>query len=298
MKHQSLKIFVQLLESIVLTEASTALKLTRQNPLGSALIKYAHQNRGLPDNLNWQQVDPQQEPFDEGVYKKTWYLFESTHGVALMEKRGRDIILYYWVEGRPKVDKAAFPDWTMNQVLKYLKDSIGEVKHLYKAAGTEAHTVKRMDRLSKRYQPPNMLRIHDMIQSLLKRFTPLWISILEQTIADVKGVVATLLKHDAHDRLRDKLNTLERLHTLLDLVKYEREPNLEKMERSLHNALVLTASHFFPEHTGTVWRSHSEAKLNPEKQEGEFLVLDGIEKNDRRLLSAVLAYMKKEFLKP
>ena len=303
MNPRSLTIFKNLLESIVLLEASSTLDLVQDNFSAVRLVKLVHQQHGLPDNVKWTPVEPRTDvaALDwPAIDRKIWYLIQADHGTALLELRSgeyrSDMIVFYLEDSSPKIMKAAMGSAKLNDMIQYLENSLGTLRKFYQGPVDPEWQSKRSERLGRRYQDvPSFVKIVPMTNDLLHRLKPLWVSIYQQAIADVKGVVANLLKHDAHERLREKLAILERLQHDLDDI--EQGHSSDKLKRGLNNSVVLTAAHFFPEDTGAFTHAHSSASLSSAKQDGVFKVLDGIEKNDRRLLSSVLAYLKKELLK-
>lgn len=125
------------------------------------------------------------------------------------------------------------------------------------------------------------------IRHLTKKFQPVLLKTVEKSIADVRGVAMNMLKNDAYDLMRDKIQRLDQLHHLYTDLKTnrfsaERGGSMGNVLRdALNRAVTLTGLMYYPDELYSEYTRH---------------ILDDVMNGDFKKLSTVLYYLKRELV--
>lgn len=296
MNIKSHQLFAQLCESIVF-EDSTAMDLVGQLPGGSVVIKALHQIYDLAHDVMYQPVEKVSwsELKQWGNNKDyAWVIIKYPKGVgAIREDRGDYIAVAS--TGGPIEEILESHGGT---VMNWLKSKLGgNPRSYYK--GTQSRG--RRELVKQRAELKKISNSSASVESLTKKFKPLWVKACGSAIADVKGMVGIMLKNDSFDKAGKKIETLKRLTDMLrDL---ENNPNdvPTYIERTVNDAVVLSASHYYPDETGTINRSYrlnrsDRSTLNPSNSKGTEMLLKDIAQGDQAKLGTILAFFKQRLM--
>jgi hypothetical protein len=116
-------------------------------------------------------------------------------------------------------------------------------------------------------------------------------------IADIKGHIANMIKNDAFDKAKKKLGYLDSLYASLEELQAGATDTSEYIDRAVNMAVLMAASHHFPEQTGNIERSRwGGGGVNAQFSEGPQLLLQAISGGDTAKLGTVLGFFKKALI--
>ena len=306
------KQFATLLEC-VLSEASTAFAaIPPSNPGASEVIKYLHSsrfgaNQSMSHDLEFEQVD--KLSFSEikqssgGKYGGAviWILIlgaNGTAGVRYNASSGYELVMF----GKGTEDslkRSIVRDSTTLQ--RDIKAGIGKAQQFYVARETSNYPGAIRAARAKNnagtsgnnpYGDPGPDQRDAAKDALLKKFKPFWIKILQQSIADIKGVANMMVQNGAWQRAQKKLEHAEKLQTLLDRVQDGQMPG--ELGSAIQSALVMTASHYYPDITGVISNRYGE--VHSERSGGQVQVIADINAGDRIKLKTILGFLKRSMV--
>ena len=125
------------------------------------------------------------------------------------------------------------------------------------------------------------------IRDLAKKFQPVLLKTVEKSIADVRGVAMNMLKNDAYDLMKDKIQRLDQLHMLYTDLKTNRFSTdrggsmWEVLRDAINRAITLTVLMYHPNEL------YSQQRDN---------ILDDVMNGDFKKLSTILYYLKRELV--
>lgn len=307
MKQKSINIFVNLLESIV-AESSTALDLTRRLPGANVLIPYMHQHLGLPHDqwydefkkLSWSEIKSKNR---WGPKSLNWVIVKGDNGVGAISATEHYNAIAVDSDG-DVVNKMSDRG---GDVLDWLKQYIGRIQIFYVGQDRGEVKKKKAERKAQKPVPAEQYTdIHNFMYLLMRKFKPLWIRALEQAQADIKGFMGSQLKSNAYEKANKKLARLQLLDASLRAIDDGQDPSEQKdryndpfeiMRTALHNAILMTAHHYYPDKTGgfrdrarSYGRSSIHMLTNPDAIKHIF---DDIRDGDTKKLGTLLAFFKK-----
>jgi hypothetical protein len=131
-------------------------------------------------------------------------------------------------------------------------------------------------------------------ETLTKKFKPLWAKAIQAAIADIKGHVANQIKNDAFAKAKKKLAHIEALQDALDNLDNDRFDQ-SFIRTSVNTAVLMAASHHYPDQTGTIGRGYSNS-YSAQHSEGTQLLLKDISNGDQKKLGTVLAFFKRALI--
>jgi hypothetical protein len=140
-------------------------------------------------------------------------------------------------------------------------------------------------------------------QQLFRKFRPIFAKSIIAAIADTKGMVTTMIKNDAFGRAKNKIEQLNRLDNLLQTVNSDDNVSLnndDTLMNAVRDAVVMTASHFYPELTGEINRrggyGYNAPTLTSTNSEGVNKVLTDVGQGDGQKLATILAFFKRRLI--
>lgn len=303
MQKKSIKIFVNLLESIM-QESSSALDLVRKLPNADVLIPHMHRQLGLPHDqwydevkkLSWSEIKAKNRYGSRD--NLNWVLVKGENGVGAIAARDDYIALAVY-DG----DVVEKRDDRGGNILDWLKAYIGKIQGFYVGKDSGEVRKKKTDRASQKPVPTEgYTSLENFISMLLKKFKPLWVRSLELAQADIKGFLGTQLKNNAYDKADKKLNRLKNIEQMLRAMDDGADPtksgdSFDLMKVALHNAVLLTAHHYYPEKTnGFQDRARSYGRSTRHALNDQSAVKDlfyDIRGGDTAKLGTLLGFFKK-----
>lgn len=286
MKLSHYQIFAQLCESIV--EASTTLDLIKGSPGGDPVVKSLHKDLGLAHNLEYKQIDKITWNDLKNAYRGAWVILIGAQGTGAIKATSGAYETLASDGGDVERMSNSRSDATMN----FLKGKIGRIQKYYVAKNTAYVSDKQKSRAAATAEP-GAGTINQ--ETLVKKFKPLWTRAIATAIADIKGHVSNMIKNDAFDKARNKIAHIENLQNGLDAIESGSNEVPNFISTSVNTAVLMAASHHYPEQTGNITRGYSRGYTS-ERSEGPKMLLQDISKGDTAKLGTVLSYFKRTLI--
>ena len=283
------KLFVELCETF-LPEASTSLDLVRAQPGGQAVIQQLHKASGLSHDQSYGPVPKISWSDLKDSYKGAWVIIQGAGGVGAIRAKNGTYDAFASTGDQVK----EFSDSRGGNVLNFLKTEIGNLQKFYVGKNTSAVQDKRSNR-KERNAVPNSQQVNQ--SSLVKKFRPLWSKAMTSAIADIKGMVSTMIKNDAFEKAEKKIALLKSLEKGVEQVESGSDDVPEFVTRSVGSAIMMTAAHYYPEDTGEIQRPrYGSGSYTSERPEGPQKLLSDISNGDTKKLGTILAFFKRSLI--
>lgn len=272
----------------MLTEASTAALQLQGFPRAAQLVRLLHKGYNMPDNMDWRPSSlDKRDIYPAGDYRK-YTLIGGSSGVAAVQKlppiqAGSGLNLIWMTEdGQTFQETIRWEDWIGS--IQTVQNDIGEFRKIVAAEMSIDQARKRIARSSRR-EDDKELDMEDMLHYLFMRAKPFWLRMMTAAYEDVKGVTATLIKHDALDRASSKLEQLHKMHDLILLILDLQHPEMAfvpgTLESILRRSCFLTAQHIWPE---------------PYRRNNVAIIYKAVKSGRMDVLSTLINYTKREML--
>lgn len=289
MRIESYQLFAQLLESHI-DEASTSMSLITGQSGGKEVVQYLHKDLGLAHDIGYTPVAKISWSDLKGMYNGAWVIIQGTKGIGAIKARNNtyDAVAS---SGGP-VDTTS--DGRGGNILDFLKGKIGKLNKFYVGKDTRAVS----DKKRKRADAQAGTDITSVTpETLMKKFKPLWVRAINAAIADIKGHIANQIKNDAFEKAKKKLNYVESLQNGLDNLEAGSEDTPDFINRAVNSAVLMAASHYYPETTGNIERSRwGGGGYNAQFSEGPQQLLKDISGGDTAKLGTVLGFFKRTLI--
>lgn len=280
--------FAKLCESIVF-EASSSIDLFKGFPGGDAVIRKLHSDYKLSHNQEYMPIDKISWSVLKDMSRGGWVLVKGYNGTgAIIQKNGS-----YTAVTSTGGDPEVYSNDRGGNILDFFKNNIGKIVKIYQ--GRDEGNVKNTQ--DKRSKIKKSVEKEVTPESLMYKFKPLWLKAINTSIADIKGHIATQIKNDAFEKAKKKLNQVERLQNMADILETggNIDRNLAPLTNSVHVAVLMAASHYYPEQTGNITKSYSD-NFTTQHQEGPRLLLKDIAAGDTLKLGTVLGFFKRTLI--
>lgn len=286
MKIESYKIFAQLLEGYV-DEASTSLSLITGSPGGTEVVKKLHKDMKLAHDQNYKSVEKISWSDLKGSYQGAWVIIQGSNGTGAIKSRGDtyDAIASTGGEIQQATDSRG------GNILDFLKSNIGKLQKFYVGKNTSAVSDKQRKRADAKAGTGSEVSV----ETLTKKFKPLWQRAITAAIADIKGHVANQIKNDAFEKAQRKLEQVKRLQDILDNMEAGSEETPGTVKSAINSAVLMAASHHYPEETGSITRGYGGG-YNAQHSEGPNQLLKDIAAGDQKKLGTVLGFFKRTLI--
>ncbi len=284
MKPESYKIFAQLLEGYV-DEASTSLNLITGNPGGKEVVLALHKDMQLAHDQDYRQVDKISWNDLKDSYKGAWVIIVGAKGIGAIKARSGTYDAVASSGGPIETTS----DGRGGNILDFLKSNIGKLQKFYVGKNTSAVADKKRKRADAQAGADGS---EVNVETLTKKFRPLWIRAVTSAIADIKGHVANQIKNDAFDKASKKLEQVKSLQNVLDSLETGSADTPDSIRQAINSAVLMAASHHYPEQTGNITRGYSRG-YNAERSEGPAQLLKDIAAGDQKKLGTVLGFFKR-----
>ena len=287
MQIKSYQVFAQLLEGYV-DEASTSLDLITGQDGGREVILKLHKEMQLAHDQDYRQVDKISWSDLKGSYKGAWAIIKGSGGVgAIKAKDDR-----YEAVASSGGEVKQFQDSKGGNVLDFLKGEIGKLQSFYVGKNTSTVADKQRKRRDSQAGSDGTAV---SVDTLTKKFKPLWARAVSAAIADVKGHIANQIKNDAFEKAKRKLSQVESLQTALEALEAGNTDTPGSVRSAINTAVLMAASHHYPEQTGTITKGYSSG-YNAQFAEGPQMLLKDISAGDQRKLGTVLGFFKRALI--
>jgi hypothetical protein len=290
MRPQSYQLFSQLLEGY-LNEASTSLNLILDNPGGKQVVKFLHTDMGLAHDQDYRQVEKISWSELKDARRGAWVMIKGTTGTGAIRATASGS---YEATASSGGEVDSFADGRGGNVIDFLKSKIGRLNKFYVGNNTSDVNDKRKKRKDQQAGTDTSMV---SVETLTKKFKPLWVKAITAAIADVKGHIANQIKNDAFDKAAKKLEHVKRLQQAIESLETDSDtPNT--VRAAINVAVLMAASHHYPEQTGTISRSNHtyNQSYNAQRSEGGSQLMKDIAAGDQKKLSTVLTFFKRSLI--
>jgi hypothetical protein len=285
------KIFAQLCEAYI-TEVSSSLNLVKQQPGGKEVIQKLHTSSGLAHDQSYSPVAKISWSDLKDSYKGAWVIIVGTKGTGAIRASGGNTGSY---EAFASVggDVQSKSDSRGGNILDFLKANIGNLKTFYVGKNTTAVRDKKKERNSRNAAAgPNIVNQ----DTLVKKFRPLFAKAIAATLADVKGMASSMLKNDAFDKAKKKIDLLQTLERASEEVAGGSETP-EIIKRAVQIGILMAASHYYPDQTGDITRTrYGGVGYEATNSEGPKQLLQDISNGDTAKLGTILGFFKRSLI--
>ena len=289
MKLETAKLFASLCESI--TEASTAMSLITGQAGGEQVIKKLHKDMALAHNLEYKEIPKIAWSDLKDSYKGAWVIMRCTNGTAAIKASGGTTGNYNVIVSDGGEVKST-TDSRGGNIVDFIKSEVGKPVKFFAARNTSAVTDRQRQRRERQAgaNPDKM-----DTNALVKKFKPLWSRAITAAIADIKGHVANMIKNDAFDKARQKLDRVSKLQNNLEALEAGSQEAGDLVRNSVHAAILMAASHYYPDQTGDITRGYSSG-YGSRSSEGVTQLLQDLSGGDTAKLGTVLGFFKRTLI--
>lgn len=288
MKLESCKIFAQLCEAI--TEASTAMDLITGHPGGIQVVQKLHKDMQLAHNLEYSEISKISWSDLKGSYRGAWVIMRCTNGTAAIKASGGTTGDYTAVVSEGGETKK-ISDSRGGNIVDFIKSEVGKPTKFFVAKNTTK--VADLQRQRRDRQQGSGSQQVDIV-TLVKKFKPLWSRALSAAIADIKGHVANMIKNDAFNKAKKKLDRVAGLQNSLEALESGSQETAGEIRTAVNAAVLMAASHYYPEETGEITRGYSG--YNSTRSEGVVRLLQDLTNGDTAKLGTVLGFFKRTLI--
>lgn len=298
------QLFSQLCEGFV-TEASTAMQQFN-TPAAQAVLKHLHRNHALGHDIRPELKGRKPTWTDLKNLPGSWLLINGSNGFAgatFLNTGGRSkgvtgrFRLITGTNGQYETDT---PDIQVDDfaavaaATNHLKNRIGNVAAYYFVDSLYSRNLNRNRgyTATKNAQAGSPAVV--TTPYIIKRFTPLFNKLLTASKADVKGVISTLVKHDAYEKVRVKTQLLQAIEE--SIMALESGTVTDFLKYAVNNAIVMAAKYHYPDEVGpiTYRQTHYQMPVYSSfTDDGRDKLLSAIGSGEKEKLGTVLAFLKR-----
>jgi hypothetical protein len=259
------------------------------NPGGKEVVQKLHKSMQLAHDLGYKKIDKIAWSDLKGSYRGAWVIIQGTTGTGAIKATGNGS---YEAMASTGGEPRSVKDGRGGNIIDFLKGEIGKLQKYYVATNTTAVR----DKQSKRADAQKGLDQTVNQETLIKKFKPLWSRAITAAIADIKGHVANQIKNDAFEKAKKKLNHIESLQNGLEQLEAGNTDTPGFVSSAINSAVLMAASHFYPETTGNIERSRYGGGIAAQFSEGPAQLLKDISAGDQKKLGTVLAFFKRSLI--
>lgn len=294
------QLFSQLCKDFV-TEASTAMQQFN-TPTAQAVLKHLHKNYALGHDIQTEFKGRKPTWTDLKHLKGSWLLINGSNGFA-----GATFDITNGMYGKFKVITGTNGQYETDtpdiQTLDFtsvaaatnaLKTTIGNVGAYYFVNNSYSHILNR----NRGYAATKNAMADEYNQVtpeiMIKRFKPLFNKILTASKADVKGVISTMVKNDAYEKVRVKTQLSQAIDQ--SIIALESGAVTDFLKYAVNNAVLMAAKYHYPDKVGPInsRQSHYQMPIyTTNNTDGYDLLSDAISAGEKEKLGTVLAFLKR-----
>ena len=292
MKQETIQLLTMLSESM-LAEASDLITTFGGIPGARALLEYLHKHNMLSHDQTLSEIDKVAwSNLKQGG--RYWVLFKGTSGVAVMFSRKGSYTAYV---GQADGEVITHSSESGGRILDWVKDHVGKIGKIYGGESSK-NADKRRERAAARGREGDY---EYTVNKLLDRTRPLWIKAVELALADVKGMMGTMIKNNSFDHAGKRMSHAKTLHSMLqDLQDGNMDRAYRVIRPYMERAVTMAAHHFYPEQTGDLrYERYGDPKgLLANSADGVRMLMKDIGGGDTAKLGTVIAFFKKGLMLP
>jgi len=264
--------------------------LIQQHKGGAEVIKKLHQDQKLGHDINYQPVAKISWSELKDSYRGAWVIIQGDKGTGAIKASGGNTGDYFAVASSGG-ETRSMNDGRGGNVLDFLKGEIGGLRKFYVGKNTTAVVDKQKKRAADKVGADRTIN-QDV---LVKKFKPLWVKAITAAIADIKGHVSNQIKNDAFEKAKRKLDQIEQLQQGLEAIESGNKDIPQFIGTAVNTAILMAASHHYPEQTGNITRSYSR-NYSSENSEGPAQLLKDISEGDTAKLGTILSFFKRSLI--
>jgi hypothetical protein len=271
------------------------MSLIAGQPGGKEVVQALHKDMSLAHDIGYRPIDKISWSDLKNAYDGAWVIIQGTKGTGAI-KAGRNGNYDAVASSGGPVNTTS--DGRGGNILDFLKGEIGKLQKFYVGKNTRAV----QDKQKKRSDSKKGAGTTEVTQgTLIRKFKPLWIRAITASIADIKGHVANQIKNDAFEKAQKKLNYVSKLQSGMEMLEAGEVGGgdiPDFLNNAINAAVLMTASHYYPETTGNLERSRwGSGGLNAQFSEGPAQLLKDIAGGDTAKMGTVLSFFKRSLIK-
>jgi hypothetical protein len=292
MKPSTHQLFARLCESFTeLDEASSSIALVQNKPGAKQVIQQLHKTAGLSHNQEYKQIDKISWSDLKERYPGGWVIISGPKGTGAIKAKNKSYTALASAGG----EVSELQNDKGGNILDFLQGVLGGrwANYTY-YIGTENKYAsgKKNDRRQMAPAEKSMSQ-----EQLMNKFRPLWSRATTAAIADVKGMVATMIKNDAFEKAERKLGQLKYLERVQDAIESGNKEMPDAIKVAMSSAVGMAAYHYYPEETGNITKSrYGSSTYSTERSEGPAKLLQDISNGDQKKLGTVLSFFKRSLI--
>jgi hypothetical protein len=290
MRPESMKLFAQLLETY-LPEDSSATGVLGSVTGGAEVVRKLHKDMGLAHDQRYNEVT-----------KISWSDLKDNRYGGWVLIRGDKAAGAIKADSSGSYESVAF-DPSTGQVetysndrggnnITFLQSKIGKLRAFYVGKDTGDLTKKKIDRRNRSEKPAAGVVNNDV---LVKRFRPLWLKAMTAAEADIKGMIAIMIKNSSYEKARRRMDQAAQLLSAIEKLEtgsLEETPSFIK--EAVNVAIIMTAVHYYPEKTGEIQKDYKS--YHSQFDEGPRQLLKDISEGDTAKLGTILTFFKRSLV--
>jgi hypothetical protein len=291
MRPETLQLFAQFCESY-LPEASSSMALIQQHKGGAEVVKTLHQTEKLAHDISYNPVAKISWSDLKDSYRGAWVIIQGDKGTGAIKASGGNTGSYLAVASSGG-EVHRISDSRGGNVIDFLKGKIGGLRKFYVGKNTTAVSDKQKKRTADAATTGAAVVNNE---TLVKKFKPLWAKAINAAIADIKGHIANMIKNDAFEKAKKKLNHIESLQNGLEQLEAGTLSDTpDFVGRAVQTAVMMSAAHYYPEQTGDITRSYGSS-YSSANAEGPRQLLKDISEGDTAKLGTILTFFKRALI--
>ena len=291
MRPESYKLIAEMFSTFI-KEDSSAIGMIGQLLGGTAVAQKLH-GMGLAHDQEFKEVPKIAWSELKDMYRGGWVLIKGAKGAGAIRARSGD---YESVAVNPETGEVdTFRDGRGGNNIDFLKGHIGKLTGFY--VGKDTGKTAELKRKREGNKAPTDSQTVNQ-DSLVRKFKPLWLRSMRAAEADVKGMITTMIKNDSYEKAERKLNILKSLQRASEAIESgELDSAPEWLQTAVSNAILMAASHHYPEETGELERSgYGRRGLAARNPEGPRKLLSDITDGDTAKLGTILGFFKRNLI--
>ena len=275
-----------------LAEDSTTMDLIQNAPGGIQVIKKLHKDMKLAHDQNYKQIDKISWSELKDSYRGAWVIIQGDKGTGAIKASGGNTGSYSAVASSGG-EVTTQTKSRGGDIIDFLKGQIGGLRKFYVGKNSTAVPDKQKQRQSSRAGAATT-QINQ--ETLVKKFKPLWVRAMTAAIADIKGHIANQIKNDAFEKAAKKLEQVSILQRQVEQLEAGTGEDIPgNVNRAVSTAIVMAASHYYPEQTGNIERSYGSTYVAT-RSEGTDQLLKDIAAGDTAKLGTILSFFKRALI--
>jgi hypothetical protein len=291
MRPETLKLFARFCESY-LPEASSAMALIQQHSGGKQVVQKLHSDMKLGHDISYGPVAKISWSELKDSYRGAWVIIQGDKGTGAIKASGGNTGDYHAVASTGG-EVRSMNDSRGGNVIDFLKGEIGGLRKFYVGKNTTAVVDKQKKRAANTAGAGASIVNNE---TLVKKFKPLWAKAITAAIADIKGHISNMIKNDAFEKAKKKLNHIESLQNGLEQLEAGTLSDTpDFVGRAVQTAVMMAAAHYYPEQTGDITRSYGSS-YSSARGEGPQLLLKDISEGDTAKLGTILTFFKRALI--